>query len=40
MADPTAWTIVDTSRPVSEPVYAADDRRPVRRRRGQADIAA
>lgn len=40
MADPSAWTVVDSGRPVSEPIYAADDRRPVRRRRGQADIAA
>jgi UDP-3-O-[3-hydroxymyristoyl] N-acetylglucosamine deacetylase len=39
MADSTAWAIIDTGRPVSEPVFAAD-RRPARRRRGQADIAA
>jgi UDP-3-O-[3-hydroxymyristoyl] N-acetylglucosamine deacetylase len=38
MADPEAWTVVDAGRPVNEPVYA--DGRPVRRRRGEADIAA
>jgi UDP-3-O-[3-hydroxymyristoyl] N-acetylglucosamine deacetylase len=40
MADPTAWTTVDSGRLLGEPVYAADDHRPARRRRGQADIAA
>ncbi len=39
MADPTAWTTVDVGRGVSEPVFASDDRS-VRRRRGEADIAA
>jgi UDP-3-O-[3-hydroxymyristoyl] N-acetylglucosamine deacetylase len=39
MADPTAWTTVDAGRGVGGPVFAADVR-PVRRRRGQADIAA
>jgi UDP-3-O-[3-hydroxymyristoyl] N-acetylglucosamine deacetylase len=38
MADPEAWTVVDAGRPVSESFYA--DGRPVRRRRGEADIAA
>jgi UDP-3-O-[3-hydroxymyristoyl] N-acetylglucosamine deacetylase len=40
MADPTAWAVVDAGRHVAEPVYATGDRRPARRRRGQADIAA
>jgi UDP-3-O-[3-hydroxymyristoyl] N-acetylglucosamine deacetylase len=39
MADPSAWTTVDAGRGVGEPVFAADGR-PVRRRRGEADIAA
>jgi UDP-3-O-[3-hydroxymyristoyl] N-acetylglucosamine deacetylase len=39
MADPTAWTAVDAGRGVAESVFAADDG-PVRRRRGQTNIAA
>jgi UDP-3-O-[3-hydroxymyristoyl] N-acetylglucosamine deacetylase len=40
MADPTAWTTVDSGRLLGEPAYVADDRRPARRRRSQPDIAA
>jgi UDP-3-O-[3-hydroxymyristoyl] N-acetylglucosamine deacetylase len=37
MADPTAWVVIDAGRGAGEPVFGD---RPVRRRRGQADIAA
>jgi UDP-3-O-[3-hydroxymyristoyl] N-acetylglucosamine deacetylase len=39
MADPTAWTTVDAGRVAGEPAFAPDGR-PVRQRRGEADIAA
>jgi UDP-3-O-[3-hydroxymyristoyl] N-acetylglucosamine deacetylase len=39
MADPGAWVVVDGGRGAGEPMFAAGDR-PMRRRRGQADIAA